>query len=145
MAKADPNYVCEKAWCAAERTRVIEYLAREKLIHGEVGAWPAWHVCPSVAVWAVESVNRPGWVGWWAISGDLPTDYTTCGPDRNPREGVKEIAERWRDAAANWAEGKPAQDWSLRASKDQPALAPLLASRAALLLSWAADDSLWEK
>jgi hypothetical protein len=135
----------EEEWCATERTRVLEYLGREKLVHGEVGERPAWHVCPYVAVWAIESVSHLGRVGWWAISGDLPTDYTTCGSDRTPREGVRDIAGRWRDAAADWAKGKPLQDWSVGTPKDQAALMQLHASRAELLLSWAADDSMWDK
>jgi hypothetical protein len=135
----------EAEWCATKRARVIEYLEREKLVRGQVGEWPAWHIYPYVAAWAIESVARPGWVGWWAISGDLPTDYTACGADRTPRGGVKDIAERWRDAAANWGEGRPVLDWSLGTLENQEALAPLLASRAELLLSWVADDTMWEK
>lgn len=133
----------EEAWCANERTRVIEYLEREHLVHGEVGEWPAWHVWPQVAVWAVESVARPGWVGWWVISGDLPTDYTTCGPERHPREGVRDIAQRWQIAAAQWEQGIHSADWSICSPENEATLAPLLASRARLLLSWVADDGLW--
>ena len=95
----------EVAWCANERTRVIEYLKQAHLAHGAVGEWPAWHVWPHVALWAIESAARPGWVGWWVISGDLPTDYATCGPERHPREGVRDIAQRWHTAAAQWEQG----------------------------------------
>ena len=134
----------EEAWCASERDRVVAYLAAGGLNHGEVGEWPAWHVWPHVAVWAVESVSDPGWVGWWAISGDLPTDYTTCGPERHPREGVRDIAQRWRASVSHVETDKPASGWRIGSPEDQEALAPLLASRADLLLAWVADDSLWE-
>jgi hypothetical protein len=133
----------EEAWCASQRAKVVAYLKQAQLAHGEVGEWPAWHVWPDVAVWAVESVARPGWVGWWVISGDLPTDYTPCGPARHPREGVRDIAQRWRAAAAQWEQGNHAQDWSIGSAENESALAPLLSSRASLLLSWVADDSLW--
>lgn len=76
----------EETWCAALRDQVIAYLDRQQLVHGRIGEWPAWHVYPYVAVWAVESVRRPGWVGWWAIAGDCPADHVVCGPERTPRE-----------------------------------------------------------
>jgi hypothetical protein len=141
---ADDESAEEEAWCANERDRVVAYLAAERLNHGRVGEWPAWHVWPYVAVWAVESVSHPGWVGWWAISGDLPTDYTTCGPERHPREGVRDIAQRWRASVSHEETDKPASGWRIGSPADQDALAPLLASRADLLLAWVADDSLWE-
>lgn len=141
----DPSEAEEEAWCANERTRVIDYLDGEGLGHGDVGSWPAWHLWPYVAVWAIESVERPGSVGWWAISGDLPTDYTPCGPERHPREAMRDIAGQWQEAAACWALGKSPEGWSLGAPEDRPVLGPLLAVRAKMLLSFVADDSLWEE
>jgi hypothetical protein len=138
-----PFESAEEAWCASERLRVIEYLRRAELAHGEIGEWPAWHLWPNVAIWAVESASSPGWVGWWAISGDLPTDFTTCGPVRHPREGLRDIAQRWQAAAEKWEHGVHVQDWRIGSTKNEEQIAPNLASRAALLLSWVADDSLW--
>ncbi|WP_157785638.1 DUF4826 family protein [Sinorhizobium fredii] len=135
----------EVVWCASQRAVVLDYLKREGLAHGEVGDWPAWHVWPYVAVWAVESLKSPGRVGWWAISGDLPTDYTPCGPAPHPREGVKDIAERWRDGAYRWGKGESAEGWVIGSPDEQKELAPLLAARANLLLSWVADPRLWEE
>ena len=139
----DPSEAEEQMWCDRERARVIEYLGREGVVHGEVGDWPAWHIWPYVAVWAIESVRSPGWVGWWAISGDLPTDYTGCGPERHPREGLRDIATRWKDAAEKWSENKSVEGWSVGALEDRSTLAPLLATRVDLLLSYATDDDLW--
>jgi Domain of unknown function (DUF4826) len=138
-----PSEAEEQTWCDFERARVIEYLSSEGLVHGEVGDWPAWHVWPYVAVWAIESVRCPGWVGWWAVSGDLPIDYTGCGPDRHPREGLRDIASLWKEAAKNWSENKSIEEWRIGAPEDWPTLAPLLATRAELLLAYAADDDLW--
>src|SRR5262249_41902889 len=119
----------EEAWCNSERDRVIAYLEGEGLSHGNVGDWPAWHMTPYVAVWAIESLEKPGWVGWWAISGDLPTDYTTCGPERHPREGMRDIAARWKHAAEYWAENGSVDWLSIGASEDRATIAPLLAAR----------------
>ena len=141
----DPTTADEEAWCASQRFQVLEYLEQERLAHGELGEWPAWHVWPHVAVWAVESAHRPGWVGWWVVSGDLPTDYTSCGPERHPREGVRDIAQRWQQAASLWKEGKRAHGFSIGSPDNEASLAPLLAARADLLLSFVADDSLWSE
>lgn len=141
----DPSAAEEQKWCASQRAHVLEYLNRERLVHAEVGEWPAWHVWPYVAIWAVESVGHSGSVGWWVISGDLPTDYTSCGPGRHPREGVRAIAHRWQETASLWKDGKRAEGSSIGSSQNEAALAPLLATRADLLLSFVADDSLWTR
>jgi hypothetical protein len=133
----------EQAWCDDQRSIVIDYLVQQGLEHGEVGEWPAWHIAPHVAIWAVESVVRPGWVGWWVISGDLPTDYMSCGSERHPRAGLRAIAERWRDAAPLMAEGKDISGWNFGSAANRTELAPLLAARADALLSFTADDTLW--
>jgi hypothetical protein len=141
---ADVDDTDEEAWCNKQRAIVIDYLAREKLTHGEIGDRPAWHVYPYVAVWAIESVRNPGSVGWWAISGDLPTDYITCGLQRHPREGMRDIALRWQKGASRMEQGKAPEDWNVGVSSNRAELAPLLASRAEVLLSFVADDGLWE-
>ncbi|MFN4038756.1 MAG: DUF4826 family protein [Erythrobacter sp.] len=133
----------EEQWCAAQREGVLSYLVGQGFVSPNVGDWPAWHVAPMVAVWAVESQKQPGWVGWWAISGDLPTDYVTCAKDRSPRQAVYDIGRRWRDAAALWAHGKRCENMSLGSQDDEKELAPLLAIRAELLLDFASNDSIW--
>src|SRR5688572_31851449 len=67
----------EKQWCETARSQVARYLETQSVSHGQIGEWPAWHVAPYVSIWAVESQARPGWVGWWVICGDLPTDYVS--------------------------------------------------------------------
>lgn len=134
----------DEAWCAGERERVIAYLKEQRLDHGAVAEWPAWYVSPYVAIWAIESVTKPGWVGWWAVSGDLPTDYTTCGPQRNPREGLRDIAARWKRATRSYADNSSDDGWKIGRPEDRETLAPLLAARAEMLLSYASDDSLWD-
>jgi hypothetical protein len=140
----DPREPEEHLWCDSERTRVIEYLSREGLAHGAVGERPAWHIWPHVAIWAIESLQAPGWVGWWAVSGGCPTDYTSCRSERHPRQALRDIGRRWQSGASRWAEGKPADGWSLRSPDQEKDLAPLLAARARMFLGFAADDSIWE-
>lgn len=131
------------AWCVGQRQQVLSYLAGEGFQSPTLGDWPAWHVAPIISVWAVESVEQPGWVGWWVVSGDFPTDYIACGSERQPRQALRDIGQRWQDAAQKWAEGKPADGWSLRNPAQEGELAPLLAARAKLFLKIAANDGIW--
>ncbi|RUX06076.1 DUF4826 family protein [Mesorhizobium sp. M8A.F.Ca.ET.059.01.1.1] len=134
----------ENQWCLSERQRVIDYLLEEGLVHGRVGEWPGWHVHPYVAIWAIESVARPNWVGWWVISGDLPIDYVPCGGDRTPRGALRDIGTLWRTAAAEWSLGREVGDYTVGSDlRHRPALIPLLAARAEILLGWADDPSIW--
>ncbi len=141
----DPSNEVDEHWCAAQRGQVLTYLSDEGFKSPAVGEWPAWHITPLVSVWAVESIERPGSVGWWAVSGDFPTDYTTCSVHCHPRQAIREIGARWRDAAANWADGKPAEGFGLRNPEQERELASSLAARAQLFLDIAADDDNWKE
>ncbi|WP_430691652.1 DUF4826 family protein [Mesorhizobium captivum] len=140
----DLNEAEDQVWCDSQRQYVIDYLSREGLEHGRVGEWPAWHVSPYVAIWAIESITHPGWVGWWAISGDLPTDYVVCGPERTPRAAVREFGLRWKEAAVAMPEGREPDEVVIGRPEDAAMLAPLLGARAETLLGWANDDSVWD-
>ncbi len=109
MTKKKINYddpAIEEQWCMERRAQVIEYLNREKVIHGEVGEWPAWHVAPYVSIWAIESKKSPGWVGWWAICGDLPTDYVSAKSVKHPREALNAFGESWKKQSLLMSKGK---------------------------------------
>lgn len=134
----------EAQWCAERRQEVTDYLRREGVAHGEVGEWPAWHVCPYVSVWAIESVSCRGAVGWWAICGDLPNDYVSSSGAKSPREAVKAIATLWREAAEYMARGERHPTFRIGSGQQDQELAPVLASRAELLLEWVDDPEAWE-
>lgn len=133
----------EEQWCAEQRENVVRYLATEELQHGEIGDWPAWHVFPYISIWAIESSQHPGWVGLWVVSGDFPTDYTTCHGERHPRQALRDIGIRWRNAAESWSRGEPAYGWGLGSAEQERELAPLLSTRATFFLELAADESHW--
>jgi hypothetical protein len=135
----------DERWCGTQRQQVLAYLSDEGFQSPSVGEWPAWHVAPIISVWAVESVELPGSVGWWAVSGDFPTDYTACSGARHPRQGLRDIGNRWQKAAARWADGQPADGFGLRHPAQEGELAPKLLARAQLFLDIAADDSNWEQ
>ena len=137
----------EARWCAAQRAIVVSYLEAEGLVHAEIGEWPAWHLAPIVSVWVVESLAHPGWIGWWVISGDIPTDYISASavtPPQHPRKALTVFATSWLAQAR--ATEPPLT--AIRASPGSIVLteetSSMLESRAKLLLSWTADDDLWD-
>jgi len=130
----------QQAWFDERRASVEAYLKDQGLQHGGVGLGPAWEVAPYVSVWAIQSRKTPGKVGWWAISGDLPSDYCSGGAECNhPRLAVKHIAETWKHAVSDHKLG----DVTLGAIGIPAELKPMLASRAQTLLEWADDAGLW--
>lgn len=137
----DPS--ADAAWLAAQRTEVEAYLAAEGLDHGGVAVEPDWYEPEVLAVWRVRSGTAPNRLGWWAVSGDVPTDYVTATSDMDARSAVAAVAVRWQAAAARMAQGLPPEGMALGAREEWPTLAPMLRSRADTLAAWAADAELW--
>lgn len=131
-------------WFDEQREKVATYLIKEKVVHGEIGEQPACFVPPYVAIWAVESLAQKGSVGWWAICGDLPTDYISSEDAKTPRQAAKAFGEIWMELAGNMQEGQASEDRSVGDPEKQKALGVMLEARAQTLLEWAGDDSLWE-
>lgn len=140
------NAEADDRWCQSQRQIVVEYLRRHGVEHGAIGEWPAWHLAPYVSIWAIESIARPGWIGWWAISGDLPTDYISSsevdGP-QHPRKAMKVFARNWLELINAWNSGGIVEHTTIGDPSQREALAPLLQSRAEILAEWADDDSYW--
>ena len=144
----EPDYddpETEERWCMERREEVADYLQGQGLNHGEIGEWPAWHVPPYVSIWAIESVKEPGWVGWWAICGDLPTDYiSAAGIGMHPRAALRAFCKQWQTVADAMRDKRKPADITIGRPEDWPTLEPLLSSRIGILQRWAADDSVWD-
>jgi hypothetical protein len=135
----------EASWVAAMREGVIAYLKREGVAHGGVWERPDLFVAPYVSIWRVVSRKNPRATGWWAIAGDLPTDYLSSADAHDAREAMKTIAARWRAAAESMKRGVQPSGLSIGTPDNWMELGPLLAARADLLARWADDDALWSK
>src|SRR5215813_1590246 len=139
----DPDV--ESKWFAERREEVSKYLQREGVRHGRIRMVPAWYLAPYVSVWAVESIDNSGSIGWWAISGDMPNDYVSAEEARDPREAVRAIASLWKEAAQYIARGERHPTFSIGSGDQDAELAPMLASRADLLLKWVSDPEVWKE
>src|ERR1043165_6840815 len=148
---AKPNYndpATEERWCEKQRGIVSRYLRSQKVKHRRIGEWPAWHVAPCASIWAIESLARPEWIGWWVICGDLPTDYISAAdvkPPQHPRKAMRVFAKNWLKLLKAWKKGQQLDNMRIAGPNSPEELAPLLKARADLLLEWADNDSLWEE
>lgn len=127
---SDPEDV---AWTASQRELVAAYLVSQGLDHGGVSHEPRWFLPPYVAVWAIRSKANPDRVGWWAISGDLPTDYMTCSHEHDPGDVLLAFSRLWKAAAERMAVGEIPVGIMIGDPRHARELAPLLAKRAELL------------
>ncbi len=137
--------ILEEEWVSAERQKVIAYLERQGCRHGGVGEWPAFHVDPYVALWAVQSLETEGYIGWWAISGDVPTDYMSSSSGRHPRDAMRHLSTEWQSISDFMASGEAREGYMIGTPETWPDLAPLLKSRAEMIREWADDDDLWDE
>ncbi len=140
---ASTESTSEDSWCAARSADVAACLQRLGLEHGRIGEWPAWHVKPYASVWAVESLHRPEWVGWWVISGDLPSDVLAAHDLATPRDALRAFGKRWRLHGESLDRGDVPAAWSHEPHDALPKLAALLKRRGAALQVWADDTAAW--
>jgi hypothetical protein len=131
----------EEAWVLERRAQVIAYLRGQGLEHGEVGEWTAWHLAPLFSIWAIESLKAPGWVGWWSICGNGPTDYCSADNCRHPRLAARRFVAQWRTAL----EAIKPDDEEIGDTGLPVVLAPLLTERADWLEEMAEDDEFWPR
>jgi hypothetical protein len=133
----------EEEFLRETRRRVVEYLTREGVPHGGVAKEPQWFLHPSVSVWAVRSGRVEGAIGWFAIAGDLPTDYISTADTADAREAVRKFAQRWAALARSMRDRIPDPDLSVGSPEDWPQLSELLHRRARLLADYASEDENW--
>jgi len=129
----------DAAWIAEQRDRVLEYLASQKVQHAGVSLEPRWFLSPYVAVWAVRSNTHADRIGWWAISGDLPTDYVTCTTERSNSDVLLSFSRQWKTLAAEMAVGKRSPHYHIGPAGSEKEFAAMLLTRAELLADFAND------
>lgn len=131
------------AWVESERPAVKQYLERQGISSPNI-EWPAFDVPPHFAIWAVESKGAPGNVGWWAFSGDCPTDYVSEDGNSHPRNALKLLLDRWGAYVPELKGGKQPSGIHFGNGTPPKILGDLLQDRVALLTSWLEDEELWK-
>lgn len=121
----------DAAWAADQHKLVEAYLEAQGCHHAGVSLEPRWYLSPHLAVWAVRSKANPGAVGWWAISGDVPTDYMTATRElRSTADVLAAFGAQWSRAAEAMSRGEYA---GIGKPENIAELAPLLRTRAEIL------------
>jgi hypothetical protein len=133
----------EEQWIRDERSRVEDYLKTEGVSHLGVAGTPSWHVAPYLAIWEVFSKANPTAVGWWVVSGDVPTDYVSSADAHSAREAMRVFSMQWSAVAARMEAGKPDPETRIGSPSHEKGLAPLLSKRARLLREIVDDDDNW--
>jgi hypothetical protein len=133
----------EARWLAEQRGNVQRYLQEQGVHHRGVSSAAVWFVAPYISVWTVGSVAAPGAIGWWAISGDLPTDYLSGQGATDARSALAAFSRRWRDVAAYMLRGETHPTIAVGSPEDTYELGDLLQRRARILDDWAGDDEIW--
>ena len=133
----------EDIWIQAERKHAEDYLREQRVEHAGVGEYPAFHVHPYFALWAVQSKSSPGWIGWWAVTGDLPADYISSNEGRHPREALRAFAKHWRELSEFMLRGESHPDCRIGTPDQWPELGDLLRRRAEIIQGYADDDEIW--
>jgi len=133
-----------KAWVDKERKDVELYLTKHGINKPNVGPWPAFEMAPHFAIWAVESKKIAGKIGWWAFSGDCPTDYVSEDGKCHPRNALKILLENWKQYIPYMKAGRQPPNTKFVDEANLPLLGELLEKRVALLNEWLENDELWE-
>src|SRR5579871_3635872 len=135
----------EADWLAKQRETVLEYLQNEGVRHRGVASDPEWFLAPYVSIRIVESMTTPGATGWWAISGDLPTDYLSGNDAANARDAMAAFASRWHQVSAYMLRGERHPTVTIGPPGKEREFGDLLSRRAGILENWANDDKMWQR
>ena len=79
------------------RGQVLRYLDHCGVSYRSVPQKPDWYLAPHVSIWPVFGVVGGDRPGWFAIAGNLPTDYVNnaeslTGRDSNARARLAALA-----------------------------------------------------
>ncbi|MEX0641425.1 MAG: DUF4826 family protein [Pirellulales bacterium] len=121
----------DAAWASKQRAVVESYLQNQGCDHAGVSLEPRWFLSPYLAIWAVRSKSNSDVVGWWAVSGDVPTDYMTAARDiRSTADVLAAFASRWLHSAEAMSRG---EHIGIGKPEYVRELGPLLRTRAEML------------
>lgn len=134
-----------QSWVGTNRKIVFRYLESQGIENPNVAQWPAFEVAPHFAIWAIESKEVAGKIGWWAFSGDCPTDYVTEDGKCHPRAALQNLLFSWESCIPEIKEGRHPPNVKFGDGFNLKELGDLLEARVKVLKDWLNDDDLWEE
>jgi hypothetical protein len=135
----------EADWLAKQRATLLNYLQNQGIQHRGISPDPDWFVAPYVSIWTVESAKNPGSIGWWAISGDLPTDYLSGSDAVDARAAMAAFARRWHEVSAYMLRGERHPTVIIGPPGKEREFGDLLSRRVGILEDWVHDDEMWQR
>jgi len=130
-------------WVSDQRFQVKVYLEKEGIDNPNVGEWPAFEVAPYFAIWAIESKRQVGQIGWWAFSGDCPTDYISGDGVTDPRQALEKLLENWSHYLSFMKNNSQPPNTTMGKGVNLLELADLLERRILIMKDWLEDDAIW--
>lgn len=103
----------EQRWLFAQRRNIQQHLDDQGVRHAGVAFEPVWSVIPYISVWTVRSAERRGANGFWAISGDTPTDHLPGDEAADATAAMTAFAKRWRSIARYMLRGREHPNFTL--------------------------------
>lgn len=133
----------EAQWLVEQRGNVQRYLVGQGVQHPDVDVDAVWFIAPYVSLWRVRSLAKLPAVGWWAISGDLPTDYLSGNDATDSRSALNAFSRRWREVATYMVRGEEHPTIKVGNRQNDPELGDLLMRRAQIIDEWVQDANMW--
>ena len=137
------NPKAEASWLGKQRDQSVAYIEKQGIERRGVSEEPEWFVAPYVSLWTVEFGENPGAIGWWVISGDLPTDYISSNDATDPRSALAAFAARWEEVSTYMLRGEDHPTIRIGNLENRKELGDLLLRRSRMLKEWVSDDSVW--
>ena len=125
------------------KAEVLRYLEHFEVRYRAVAEQPDWYLAPYISVWPVfgQHAQKPG---WFAIAGDIPTDYVSTDDAHDARSAMRHFSRLWLEAATCMEGGNVHPSFKIGKPEDWPSLHPMLRQRGELLAEFAEDESLWD-
>ncbi|WP_286235637.1 DUF4826 family protein [Thalassotalea sediminis] len=122
----------QQQWVREQYQTATKFLADRGLITKSVADTESRYLIPLMSVW---KINLSDNTSVWAISGDLPTDYSPEVVAQNAREAVRHFSLKWQLQAENLLKDE---------AEESKKLAEHLISRAEGLYQLFDDEKVWQ-
>ncbi|OKY27238.1 MULTISPECIES: DUF4826 family protein [Thalassotalea] len=122
----------QQQWVREQYQAATKFLADRGLITKSVADKESRYLIPLMSVWKINLTDN---TTVWAISGDLPTDYSPVSVAGDAREAVRHFSLKWQLQAENLRKDK---------KEESKRLAEHLISRAEDLYQLFDDNNVWQ-